>query len=263
MSNKKIVFIVATLVLGLLTLICLIISIGAYFFAKEIRMQSISNFEECVNAGYPTLDTYPRQCMTSDGRTFVEDIADPDYLDYPEVSTIPSDDDVSLYYPVEGNTISSPLNIDGETVGSWYWEGTFRIELRSKTGDVISSTFATSEGEWMQQGYVPFTATMIFETDEKVADLVFIKENPSGMPENEDEYSIAVNIHTGSDGCVITGCSSHICSEEETFSTCEFLDHYACYKNAICERQVNGLCGWTQTPELLECIEDNPPPVGY
>ncbi len=111
MSNKKIVFIVATLVLGLLTLICLIISIGAYFFAKEIRMQSISNFEECVNAGYPTLDTYPRQCMTSDGRTFVEDIADPDYLDYPEVSTIPSDDDVSLYYPVEGNTISSPLNI--------------------------------------------------------------------------------------------------------------------------------------------------------
>lgn len=31
----------------------------------------IKTFEECVNAGYPVLESYPRQCKTPDGRTFV------------------------------------------------------------------------------------------------------------------------------------------------------------------------------------------------
>ena len=254
MNNKKIAVIVVTLILGGLCLLCFITSLSAYIFTRGVQIKAISNFEECMNAGYVTFDIYPRQCMTPDGRSFVETFADPDL---PKVSMAPSQDDVLLYFPTEGNTINSPLNIEGETVGSWYWEGTFRIELRSKSGELIGSTFATSKGEWMQEGYVPFTAELVFETDEKVADLVFIKENPSGMPENKDEYSIEVNIHTASDGCVITGCSSHICSDEQTFTTCEFLDHYVCYKNAICERQGNGQCGWTPTQELETCIGSN------
>jgi hypothetical protein len=32
----------------------------------------ISSFEECIEAGYPTLDSYPEQCETSDGLRFVK-----------------------------------------------------------------------------------------------------------------------------------------------------------------------------------------------
>jgi uncharacterized protein YggE len=32
----------------------------------------ITNFEECVAAGYPVMESYPRQCRTADGETFVE-----------------------------------------------------------------------------------------------------------------------------------------------------------------------------------------------
>jgi hypothetical protein len=37
--------------------------------------KEISNFEECVAAGYPMLKSYPAQCKTSDGKTFVQDVS--------------------------------------------------------------------------------------------------------------------------------------------------------------------------------------------
>ncbi len=35
---------------------------------------SIENFEDCVAAGNPVMESYPRQCRTSDGKNFVEEI---------------------------------------------------------------------------------------------------------------------------------------------------------------------------------------------
>jgi len=32
----------------------------------------IASFEECVAAGYPVMESYPRQCRTPDGTTFIE-----------------------------------------------------------------------------------------------------------------------------------------------------------------------------------------------
>ncbi len=54
--------------------------------------------------------------------------------------------------------------------------------------------------------------------------------------------------------CVVTGCSSHICSDEMMMSTCEWTEAYACYQSAQCARQADGDCGWTQTPELESCL---------
>lgn len=259
MNNKKIIFIVATLILGGLFLICFIISIGAYFFSKEIRVRSISNFEECVVSGYPIMDSYPQQCATPDGRTFVEE------LPKPNITAVPSNDEVRVYSPIELSYVNSPMYIEGDALGSWYWEGTFNIELRSQNGDVIGSTLAQTEEDWMQEGYVRFTATMVYDTDEKIGDLVFIKENPPGLPENDDEYSISVYLSqsTSADGCIITGCSGQICSDEEVATTCEYKNYYGCYASATCERQSNGQCGWTQTPELLVCIEDSNLPFNF
>lgn len=57
--------------------------------------------------------------------------------------------------------------------------------------------------------------------------------------------------------CYIGGCSSQICSSQEgVISTCEYKEAYACYKTAKCERQTNGVCGWTNTQELTECLNN-------
>jgi hypothetical protein len=54
--------------------------------------------------------------------------------------------------------------------------------------------------------------------------------------------------------CIRTGCSKQICAEEEVITTCEYRMEYECYKKASCERQADGNCGFTKTPELTACI---------
>ncbi|MDB5238389.1 MAG: hypothetical protein JWM46_659 [Candidatus Kaiserbacteria bacterium] len=61
--------------------------------------------------------------------------------------------------------------------------------------------------------------------------------------------------------CVIGGCSSQLCGErgDDLISTCIYKAEYACYKQfSACERQADGKCDWTPTPQLSRCIA-NPP----
>lgn len=41
---------------------------------ESVNPEEINSFEECVSAGYPVMESYPRQCKTSEGKTFIEDI---------------------------------------------------------------------------------------------------------------------------------------------------------------------------------------------
>ena len=56
--------------------------------------------------------------------------------------------------------------------------------------------------------------------------------------------------------CYVGGCSGQLCvgPGEPDVSTCEWRDEYACYGQATCERQPDGRCGWTPTPEFDECL---------
>lgn len=56
--------------------------------------------------------------------------------------------------------------------------------------------------------------------------------------------------------CAVGGCSGTLCGEpgEDLISTCEYKEEYQCYKQAVCERQATGKCGWTQTDEFAACL---------
>lgn len=62
----------------------------------------------------------------------------------------------------------------------------------------------------------------------------------------------------GSDqsACAPTGCSSTVCAPvgEDVITTCEYRPEYDCYKQATCERQPGGDCGWTPNAELDACL---------
>lgn len=64
------------------------------------------------------------------------------------------------------------------------------------------------------------------------------------------------------DDCVVGGCSNVVCAEagEHPITTCEWRPEYACYRQAVCERQADGACGWTMTSELRSCLDDPPGP---
>ena len=66
--------------------------------------------------------------------------------------------------------------------------------------------------------------------------------------------SAPTNLRLGDGICRPSGCSGQICSDKSMISTCEFRPSYACYRGATCTRQANGMCGWTMTDSLKDCL---------
>lgn len=54
------------------------IAAGLYGVAMNGRVTTIAptvtDFASCVQAGYPVMESYPRQCASPDGRSFIEDV---------------------------------------------------------------------------------------------------------------------------------------------------------------------------------------------
>lgn len=64
---------------------------------------------------------------------------------------------------------------------------------------------------------------------------------------------------TSASNCRIDGCSGQLCvdgSSPVRVTTCEYKEEYGCYKlpGVRCERQANGVCGWTTTAEFSICM---------
>jgi hypothetical protein len=80
-------------------------------------------------------------------------------------------------------------------------------------------------------------------------DLATFAENDSSHLSGGDKLS----------QCRPTGCSRHLCADEELATTCEWRGEYACYQTARCERQTDGKCGWTMDDALASCLGKSPP----
>ena len=219
---------------------------------KNALYQLAFDFDSCAALGYPVAESYPRQCAGPDGKNFVENIG----------NAIEKADLIRATSPKPGTTITSPLTIEGEARGTWYFEASFPIKLLDATGTEIATGHAEAQDEWMTEDFVPFKATLEFTAPGKIArgTLVLEKDNPSGLPEKDDKLEIPVKLSPGQisaepKACKPTGCGGQVCSDEDVITTCEYLPEYSCYKDAVCERQATNECGWTDTPELKACLD--------
>jgi hypothetical protein len=102
--------------------------------------------------------------------------------------------DISIDAPLSNTVVTSPITISGKAKGFWFFEATFPVQLKDANGLVIAESFATAQGEWMTEEFVPFTATIKFvkPTESKTGTLVFKKANASGLPENDDSFEVPV-----------------------------------------------------------------------
>jgi hypothetical protein len=101
---------------------------------------------------------------------------------------------IKLGLPAPLTHISSPLTLSGQARGNWYFEASFPIELTDVNGNVIVQSHANATGDWMTTDFVPFEATLEFTppSGDKRGVLILRKDNPSGLPEKEDELDIPV-----------------------------------------------------------------------
>ncbi len=95
--------------------------------------------------------------------------------------------------PVPNQVVRSPFNIFGEAKGTWFFEASFPIKFLDDDGNVIKIAIATAQSDWMTEDFVPFTSRVDFSVGGSVrGKVVFQKDNPSGLPENDYSYSVPV-----------------------------------------------------------------------
>lgn len=163
-------------------LIVAVLAGGIYFFLKRNYTPLITDFWGCVDAGYPVMESYPRKCSVG-GKTFTEDIG----------NELEKRDSITIDSPRPNQVVSSPLSMSGEARGYWYFEADFPVELLDGNGKRIGMAVATAEGDWMTEKFVPFGATLEFESPEtETGALILHKDNPSDLRENDDELVVPV-----------------------------------------------------------------------
>lgn len=177
-------------------------------------------------------------------------------------STIKNDmsDLIRVTNIVPNQEITSPVVIEGEARGGWFFEAQFPVKVVGSDGKILGTTVAQAKGEWMTNDFVPFIATVDFETPIFASGtLILQKDNPSGLKEHDASLIIPITfsqktVERVSGGCKVTGCSSQICSDTDVVTDCAYEEKYICFQKALCARQIDGKCGWTQTKELQACL---------
>lgn len=97
--------------------------------------------------------------------------------------------------PVAGSTVGHSFAVAGSAPGPWFFEASFPVQVRDGSGNVIGRAVATAGGDWMTEGPVPFTASVTVDAGfSGRATLVLLKDNPSGLPENDDAVEISIVI---------------------------------------------------------------------
>ena len=102
---------------------------------------------------------------------------------------------VKIYTPEINATLVSPVVVMGEVPGNWSFEASFPIKILDAKGNVVAKATAQLLGEWMTTKLVPFTAKLTYTSAASSNGVLLLqKDNPSGMPENDDTVSIPIHL---------------------------------------------------------------------
>lgn len=163
----------------------------------------------------------------------------------------------------------------------------FPLAIIDDNGRTLGVVKVFANGQLQANGFIGFRAVLdyydpttpkgylVFKND-NVSDVgfkavtvvpVFFSANfTNNMPSiiyNSPLKNTQTNTNPLNNNCVIGGCSMQFCMDQydvkNTVSTCEWRPAYACYKNAICERNSQtGKCGWRIDSTLASCLQNNP-----
>lgn len=156
--------------------------IASYLYYLQQKKPVITNFEECVAAGNPVMESYPAQCKAND-QTFIQNIGNE--IEKMEV--------IRIDEPRPNTQVTSPLQIKGNARGNWFFEGSFEVYLLDEKGKEIARNNAQAQQDWMTEEFVSYESKLIFtQPATKTGTLVLEKNNASGLPVHDDKLEVPV-----------------------------------------------------------------------
>ncbi len=171
-------------------LIVLLFIAGSFASLNALKKRGeapVTSFLSCAEAGFPVEESFPRRCRDASGNVFTEDVGTP--------SGSITNEKVRVFFPTPGASVGPVISFSGQARGTWYFEASFPVELRSATGSVIAIVPAQAQGEWMTTEFVPFEGSIDVPEGTAGGTLFFVlkKDNPSGDPARDEEVVIPVN----------------------------------------------------------------------
>jgi glucose/arabinose dehydrogenase len=176
----------------------------------RIKLDAKGNVEK-DDKGQPVIEDFLTGWLAKDGKTALGRPVD--LLIQPGGTLFVSDDKAGVIYKLsflsnlvksdasafrnmsvkDNQTVKSPIKISGEAKGTWFFEASFPIEVVNDKWEKIGQGIAQAESDWMTTGFVKFNSTVNFDPKgAKQGWLVFKKDNPSGLPENDAQFHLPV-----------------------------------------------------------------------
>jgi len=102
---------------------------------------------------------------------------------------------VIVQSPRIGGSVLRQFEVTGEAPGNWYFEASFPVQVRDTQGNVLAQTYATAQSDWMTTVQVPFKANVSINYNYSGnATLILLRDNPSGLPQNDDALEVPITI---------------------------------------------------------------------
>lgn len=102
---------------------------------------------------------------------------------------------ITVDSPSPNATVSKNFKILGQARGMWYFEASFPVELRDQNGNLLNTSIAKAQGDWMTENFVPFIVNVVVPNSYVgPATLVLKRDNPSGEPANDASISFPITI---------------------------------------------------------------------
>jgi hypothetical protein len=94
-----------------------------------------------------------------------------------------------------GQKITSPLIVEGEARGGWFFEASFPIKITNEQNNILGYSFVQAQTDWMTEDFVPFKGEISYVSENGGNGfLVLSKDNPSGLSEHDKEIKIPINL---------------------------------------------------------------------
>src|SRR3989344_5663076 len=62
---------------------------------------------------------------------------------------------IQINSPTANEQLTNTYTVTGRAHGSWYFEASFPVTVTDENGNIIVQSFATAQGDWMVDDYVP------------------------------------------------------------------------------------------------------------
>ncbi|PJA47408.1 hypothetical protein CO172_01455 [Candidatus Uhrbacteria bacterium CG_4_9_14_3_um_filter_36_7] len=161
-------FIIISLVIFLIILVLII----WFFQANTITLSPLTNINSINSSQNKSLSENLN--TSTEGQTITEEVI--------------------VYSPKRQEQVTSPLVIEGQARGMWFFEASFPVVLKDVQGNIIAQGIATALDDWMSEDFVPFRASLVFTSlpQAGAGTLILQKDNPSGLPENDALVEVPV-----------------------------------------------------------------------